>query len=135
MATHFQIKKGPYKNLFDANGVCILPEHKLIEGCWYLTTDTAEIFVCLKDESNNTLVLRKLNETKYAPASGCGLLQVGSREDLYISERDPNTIYIVEDENATYKWFPTINDFVCIGRNYEEITVICGGGAASNADM
>ena len=39
----FQIKKGLKQNLFDDLGnLLITPE----EGCWYITTDTFELFVC-----------------------------------------------------------------------------------------
>lgn len=63
MATQFQIKKGLSTDLFDSQGNCRLI--KKVEGCWYLTTDTAEVFVCLRsipgDEASD-LVLKRLNE-------------------------------------------------------------------------
>ena len=48
--TEFSIKKGLKQNLFDINGnLLITPE----EGCWYITTDTYELYVCF----NGTLSL------------------------------------------------------------------------------
>jgi chromosome segregation ATPase len=63
MATQFQIKKGLSTDLFDSQGNCRLI--KKVEGCWYLTIDTAEVFVCVRsipgDEASD-LVLKRLNE-------------------------------------------------------------------------
>ena len=65
MATHFQIIKGRYDSFFNPDGSCTekLLKHRY-ENCWYLATDTAEVFVCLRDPENNTLVLRKINECR-----------------------------------------------------------------------
>lgn len=65
MATEFIIKKGRSTVLFDENGTCRIASDKLIENGWYLTTDTAEVYVALRsvpNDSNSPLTLRKLNE-------------------------------------------------------------------------
>ena len=63
MATQFQIKKGLSTQLFDAQGKCLL--RKKVEGCWYLTVDTAEVYVCVRSipgEESSDLVLKRVNE-------------------------------------------------------------------------
>ncbi len=41
-----------------------------------------------------------------------------------------NTIYIVTEENASYRWDETDGKYFCIGRDYEEVEIIiCGGNA------
>ena len=59
-------------------------------------------------------------------------LDIETKEDLYSLNRDVNILYIVKDEKATYKWFQSENDFICIGRSAENITLIDGGRASSN---
>ena len=39
-------------------------------------------------------------------------------------------LYIAEAENAIYQWLEDSLIYVCVGKNYEEITVINGGSAA-----
>lgn len=60
MALDFKILRGNKENLIDENGNSKLPEEKLVNGYWYLTNDTAEVFVCL--EVDGHLTLRKINE-------------------------------------------------------------------------
>lgn len=55
--TDFQILKGKSTKLFTPEGNVAID---LIEYCWYLTTDTAEIFVAIPEEG--TLSLKRLNE-------------------------------------------------------------------------
>ena len=65
MATEFIIKKGRSTSLFNEDGNCRIPQDKLIENGWYLTTDTAEVYVALRStpgDFSSDLVLRKLNE-------------------------------------------------------------------------
>lgn len=41
-----------------------------------------------------------------------------------------NTIYIVTEENASYRWDEANGKYFCIGRDYEEVEIIiCGGNA------
>lgn len=62
MATEFIIKKGRSTALFDINGNCRIPQEKLIENGWYLTTDTAEVYVALRSAEDGLCYLRKLND-------------------------------------------------------------------------
>jgi hypothetical protein len=55
MANEFIIKKGQSDRLFQ------LSQEQLIENCWYLTLDTAEVYVALR-QGTGLLELRKLNE-------------------------------------------------------------------------
>jgi hypothetical protein len=60
MAADFKILRGTKNTLIDENGVALIPEDKLVNGYWYLTNDTAEVFVCL--EIDGHLRLKKINE-------------------------------------------------------------------------
>ena len=60
MATEFKILRGSKATLIDNDGVVLIPEEKLVNGYWYLTNDTAEVFVCL--EIDGHLTLKKINE-------------------------------------------------------------------------
>lgn len=55
MANEFIIKKGLHDKLFQ------LSQEQLIENAWYLTTDTAEVYVALR-QPTGLLDLKKLNE-------------------------------------------------------------------------
>ena len=56
--TDFKIRRGLSKTLFVSPGI---PNPKLIieEGCWYLCTDTAELFLGIDDHT-----LKQINEVK-----------------------------------------------------------------------
>ena len=60
MALNFKILRGNKNNLIDEEGNSKLPEEKLVNGYWYLTNDTAEVYVCL--EIDGLLKLKKINE-------------------------------------------------------------------------
>lgn len=64
MATHFQIIKGLSTSFFNSDGSITekLNKHKY-ENCWYLATDTAEVYVCVRENPNDpeSLVLKKIN--------------------------------------------------------------------------
>jgi hypothetical protein len=60
MATEFKILRGNKSTLIDENGNALIPEAKLRNGYWYLTNDTAEVFVCL--EIDGHLRLKKIND-------------------------------------------------------------------------
>ncbi len=60
MATHFQIIKGKSSSFFNPDGSYTSKlQNNLIENCWYLVTDTAEVYVALKE--NNSIKLKKIN--------------------------------------------------------------------------
>lgn len=60
MATEFKILRGNKENLIDEFGNSKLPEGKLVDGYWYLTNDTAEVYVALTIDG--VLQLKKINE-------------------------------------------------------------------------
>lgn len=104
----FVIKKGHSSRLFG------IPQEQLIENGWYLTTDTAEVYVALKQEATGLLELKRINE--------CNIdsdLDLESFEDrLQSLEADHthvhgyrsnfpevgeiNHIYVANDEKRTY---------------------------------
>lgn len=122
--TQFQIKKGLSKNLFDNQGnLLITPE----EGCWYLTTDTFELYFCFNGvlkaagrvEDFETRL--KALETRTARivktySTFSALPLVGAVDSLYI----------VEEDNTSYRWDIPTESYVPLGMN---IQVINGGKA------
>ena len=115
-----------------------------IEGCWYITTDTQELYVCfdgvlhhINDASSfdPTEMQNDINnikndiadlETKVNQAHGS--MTVRSHEELpEVGSAD--IVYIIEDENAIYRWDATNLKYFSVGRDYNEIKVIHGGSA------
>ena len=140
MAQDFIIKKGHSSRLAQA---------ELIENCWYLTTDTAEVFVALK-QNNGTLELKKINEcnidTDLDLESFEGRIKKLEAERTHIygyrklfpltGERDH--FYIAEDEHRTYIW--TNERYIHIADSFDyvdhddnsdtpEVRIIYGGSA------
>ncbi len=113
MAMDFNILRGSKANLIDEQGNSKLPSGKLKNGYWYLTTDTAEVYVAL--EINGVLQLKKINEcdvhNDFAGLESfedrLSVLEAerthvyGYRKDFpTVGERDH--LYIAEDEHRTY---------------------------------
>jgi hypothetical protein len=44
---------------------------------------------------------------------------------------EENIVYIVEEENATYRWEADTSKYLCIGRETPVIQIICGGNASA----
>jgi hypothetical protein len=44
---------------------------------------------------------------------------------------EENIVYIVEEENATYRWESDTSKYLCIGRETPVIQIICGGNASA----
>ena len=117
-----------------------------IEGCWYITTDTQELYVCfdgvlhhINDASSfdPTEMQNDINnikqdiadlETKVNQAHGS--VTVKSYGELpEVGSAD--IVYIIEDENAIYRWDATNSEYFSVGRDYNEIEVIYGGSATA----
>lgn len=135
MATHFQIIKGKSYQFFNTDGTLTekIKKH-LTENCWYMTTDTAEVYIALRLDMDDpeSLTLKKINNNTSSVTPSQLMVEVETKSDLYSLNRDVNILYVVKDEKATYKWFQSENDFICIGRDTENITLIDGGRASSN---
>ena len=123
----FQIKKGLKGNLFDAAGnLLITPE----EGCWYITIDTYELYACfdgvvkpiggIADFSDKFNQLEEKIDTK--------IQTYGYKSSLPV-KGEANVIYMITDENAQYRWSETSAQYYCVGRDYNEISIIDGGSA------
>ena len=115
-----------------------------IEGCWYITTDTQELYVCfdgvlhhINDTSSfdPTEMQNDINnikkdiadlETKVNQAHGS--VTVKSYGELP-NVGSADIVYIIEDENAIYRWDTTNLKYFSVGRDYNEIEVIYGGSA------
>lgn len=114
MATEFIIKKGRSTVLFDETGNCRIAPEKLIENGWYLTIDTAEVYVALRSSEDGLLHLRKLNECNVD--TDLDLSSFEDRLDALEADRthvygyrksfpdagERDHMYIAEDEHRTY---------------------------------
>ena len=58
--TDFKIRRGLSTQLFSAPGV-VNPRVAIEEGCWYLCTDTVELFLGVVDTGTNKLTLKQIN--------------------------------------------------------------------------
>lgn len=113
MATDFKILRGNKHTLIDENGNALIPENKLVNGYWYLTNDTAEVFVCL--EIDGHLRLKKINECNVE----ADFPSIESFEDrlekleaerthiygyrkLFPAEGERDHLYVATDEKRTY---------------------------------
>lgn len=87
----FKIRRGPSTVLFSEPGI-INPKLVIEEGCWYLCTDTAELFLGILEDGE--LTLKRINDNISSDSSG------GS------SSSNPNFDRVVEElrnEIATLK--------------------------------
>ena len=140
MAVEFKILRGSSKNLTVEN---LAAANKLVNGYWYLTNDTAEVYVCLEDTDGN-LVLRKINEcnteTDFPEIESfeTRLQALESEEKLHTYgyrsgfpvEGQEGHMYVAVDECKTYIWWN--NEYAVVGGGdnaYEEPNVIFGGTA------
>lgn len=137
MAQDFIIKKGHSSRLSQ------IAQEDLVENGWYLTLDTAEVYVALRQD-NGLLELRKINECD-PDVVVPDLESFESRLDALEAEEKLHTIgyrkdfpkpgmdghmYVAVDEQKTYVWFN--NDYLVVGETgsaYEEPEVIFGGTA------
>lgn len=123
----FQIKKGLSKNLFDGEGkLLITPE----EGCWYITTDTFELYAYFDGVFEAVGAVQDFESRFEALETQIAQIHktVGYLSSLPIPG-EPNTIYTIIDENAQYRWDEVSQKYYCMGRDYNEISVIYGGEA------
>lgn len=148
MATEFKILRGSKATLIDNDGVVLIPENKLVNGYWYLTNDTAEVFVCL--EIDGHLTLKKINEcdidndfnfdsfeTRLQALEAERTHVYGYRKDFpTVGERDH--MYIAEDEHRTYmfadgRYIHIADKFDSEDHDHDpetpEVRVIYGGSA------
>lgn len=135
MALQFKIKKGLKANLPETGEL----------GCWYLTTDTNELYTCFDKENltlkkvdaagsfNPTEVVNKVNtlETDVSALKALGTKTYDSYASLP-NVGSEEVVYIIKDENAVYRWVNDGKDrhYICVGRDYSKITIIDGGTAS-----
>lgn len=142
MATEFKILRGNKSTLIDENGVALIPEDKLVNGYWYLTNDTAEVYVCLNIGGH--LILKKINECDTTSdwdevrieAIEARLTALENSSDVetfgyrsgFPTTGESNKLYVAVDEQKSYVW---VNDqYMSVGgSDYEEPSVIFGGTA------
>ena len=149
MALDFNILRGNKANLVDEQGNSKLPPEKLVNGYWYLTNDTAEVYVAL--EVDGILQLKKINEcdvNKDFPELDSFEERLSAleaeRTHVYgyrkgfpaVGERDH--IYVAEDEHRTYVYAD--NRYIHIADKFDsedhdndpetpEVRIIYGGSA------
>lgn len=150
MATDFKILRGNKSTLISEEGEILIPETKLTNGYWYLTNDTAEVFVCLPDKTGK-LTLKKINECDI----NTDFPDIESFEDrllaleadhthVYGYKKDfpavgeVNHLYVAADQKKTYVF--TMGNYLPIADQFEytdhddnketpEVRIIFGGKA------
>jgi hypothetical protein len=143
MAQDFIIKKGHSSRL------SLIAQDDLVENGWYLTTDTAEVYVALRQDTG-LLALKKINEcnidTDLDLESFETRLQALEAERTHVygyrsgfpAEGERDHIYIAEDEHRTYIYAD--NRYIHIADKFDtedddnnpntpEIRIIFGGTA------
>ena len=150
MAADFIIKKGRSTTLFDIDGNCRIPQEKLIENGWYLTTDTAEVYVALR-QTSGLLELKKINdcdtetdfpemesfEERLTALEAEHTHVYGYRKDFPLAGKRDH-MYVAEDEHRTYIYAD--NRYIHIADKFDtedhdddpetpEVRIICGGSA------
>lgn len=120
----FKIRRGESTTLFSSPGV-VNPRLIIEEGCWYLCTDTAELYLGMK--LDGTLTLKKINNDGRKPDEGgtsTALLEVQINElkdrlgalesfELYQkieSEYDLPTNFDSEDFNPNITYYVKLDD-------------------------
>ena len=97
----FKIRRGLSTTLFSSPGI-VNPRLVIEEGCWYLCTDTAELFLGVLED--NTLVLKKINQSdavnrpSSTPSTGEGEADRGVI-GAYIDE-EKGELYLVFSDNT-----------------------------------
>jgi hypothetical protein len=143
MAQDFIIKKGHSSRL------SLIAQEDLIENGWYLTTDTAEVYVALRQNSG-LLELKKINECNIdtdldlesfetrLKALETERTHVYSYKHLFPETGKRDHFYIAEDECRTYIYAD--NRYIHIADKFDtedddnnpdtpEVRIIYGGSA------
>lgn len=122
--TQFQIKKGLSTNLFDNQGnLLITPE----EGCWYITTDTFELYVCFNGVLKATGQVKDFEtRLKALETRTARIVKTYSTFSALPLTGEVDSLYIVEEDNISYRWDVTTTSYVPLGL---DIQVINGGKA------
>ena len=128
----FQIKHGLRRNIdkiADANK---------IEGCWYICTDTFEVFVCLNGNLEPIKAASSFDDDIVDLKARVDALEAASEAEVKVNtvfdlpeQGLSNIVYIVVKDNAAYRWNENTGNYVCIGRDWMEINRINGGDASS----
>lgn len=148
MAGEFKILRGNKSSLIGEDGVALIPEEKLVNGYWYLTNDTAEVFVCL--EVAGHLRLKKINEcsgnelpdfesfeTRLEALEADRTHNYGYRKD-FPAVGEVNHLYIAADQKRTYvytngSYLPIADQFDMEDHDGDpetaEVRIIYGGSA------
>ena len=148
MAADFKILRGNKNSLIDENGVALISPEKLVNGYWYLTNDTAEVFVCL--DINGKLELKKINdcsenelpdfesfETRLEALEADRTHSYGYRKD-FPDVGELNHLYIASDQKRTYvytngSYLPIADQFDMEDHDGDpqtaEVRIIYGGSA------
>ena len=147
MANEFIIKKGHSSRL------SLIAQDDLVENGWYLTTDTAEVYVALRSipgDTTSPLTLKKINacnidddlnldsfEDRLTALEADRTHVYGYKKDFpTVGERDH--IYVAEDEHRTYIY--ASNRYIHIADKFDsedhdndpetpEVRIIFGGSA------
>jgi hypothetical protein len=116
----FKIRRGLSTDLFESDNITVKADVKLELGCWYLCTDTACVYVCVKKDlaeaditENRTL--KRINSTAFdlvekrveSLIQQSPYVEIKSESDLPKNFDDPNfnpniAYYIITDPKLHY---------------------------------
>ena len=114
----FKIYSGLSSSLFDSDGNLILAKEKRVEGAWYVTIDTVDIYIYLNGVMN-PVAANSWDETRISALEDTveQLSEKVLNENAVTYERygyydtliknvpgDPTVIYMVTDKNCDYIW-------------------------------
>lgn len=89
----------------------------------------------LCDFSEITSLQNRLTEVEnlvkdLEPSDGESYVKSANTRKNLPATGEENVVYIIVDENAQYRWSNELQDYVCVGRDYTEISTINGGTAS-----
>jgi hypothetical protein len=111
-------------NLFDNQGnLLITPE----EGCWYITTDTFELYVCFNGVLKATGQVKDFEtRLKALETRTARIVKTYATFSALPLTGEVDSLYIVEEDNISYRWDVITTSYVPLGL---DIQVINGGKA------
>lgn len=130
--TQFVIKRGKKENLDK-----LVEQNRLVDGAWYVTTDTQQVYVCIG------AALTELTSGDFDAEIEAIASLGGTKEVEIASKRDlPNIgtlghVYKCVDSGMRYKWNGEYYDCVAIPADkvVADVKVITGGDAATEIKL
>ena len=127
-------QRGGASYIFNGLLVCVTKDSTSANNGVYLLLDAANYtsyssWYKIADIRDIDALNARIDNLQPGGGGESGVTTVSSKTNLP-NVGAVNHIYIVEDENAVYRWDESNIKYFCIGRDYDEIKIINGGNAA-----